>query len=60
MKIYYGPKSKRYIEDHIVLITGYGTKKGVHFFEYQNSWGSKWGLDDGFGKFARKISLPKN
>ncbi|CAH8321612.1 unnamed protein product [Eruca vesicaria subsp. sativa] len=59
-EMYYGPSNKGQIDDHIILLTGYATKNGVHYFEYQNSWGSKWGLDDGFGKFARKISLPKN
>ncbi|XP_010506912.1 PREDICTED: probable cysteine protease RDL3 [Camelina sativa] len=59
-EIFYGTTSGKGNENHMVLLTGYDTTKdGVHFFEYQNTWGEKWGGDGGYGKFARKISLPK-
>ncbi|CAH8256018.1 unnamed protein product, partial [Arabidopsis lyrata] len=51
-EIYYGPKnSNTDAENHIVLITGIGTRNGVHYFEYQGTWGTTWGGDNGFGKF---------
>ncbi|CAL9237635.1 unnamed protein product, partial [Arabidopsis halleri] len=58
-EIYFGPtKNDKTVEGHIILLTGYGTRDDIHYFEYQNSWGMRAG-DGGFGKFARKNSLPK-
>ncbi|CAA7062474.1 unnamed protein product [Microthlaspi erraticum] len=41
--------------NHVVLITGYGSNDGVHYWIIQNSWGLRWG-EKGFAKVARKIS----
>ncbi|EFH55930.1 hypothetical protein ARALYDRAFT_902883 [Arabidopsis lyrata subsp. lyrata] len=60
--IYYGPPQhiKPFVlRKHIVLLTKYSTdRNGISYFKFQNSYGRGWG-DNGYGKFARKVSLPK-
>ena len=38
--------------DHAVLVVGYGTKQGVPYWKYKNSWGQEWG-ENGFGYLLR-------
>jgi len=38
--------------NHAVVVTGYGTKDGIDYWEYKNSWGPGWGKN-GFGKLKR-------
>lgn len=42
----------------MVLVTGYNSINGQHYWIIQNTWGIKWG-EKGFGKIARKISRGK-
>ena len=37
---------------HAVLITGWGTEKGIPYWKIKNSWGAKWG-DNGYIKIKR-------
>lgn len=39
---------------HSVLITGWGIKNGVEYFEIKNQWGDKWG-DKGYAKVRREL-----
>ncbi|XP_010418374.2 PREDICTED: uncharacterized protein LOC104703972 [Camelina sativa] len=54
------PKSgRKALRDHMVLLTGYGTTSdGVHYWEFQNSYGLEWGKD-GFGRLIRQCSQEK-
>ena len=38
--------------DHGVLVIGYGTEKGEHYWLVKNSWGSGWG-DNGYVKILK-------
>ncbi|KAH0906640.1 hypothetical protein HID58_038467 [Brassica napus] len=54
--IYYGPKtSKKPRGDHVVLLVGYNSLNGNHYWIIQNSWGTTWG-DGGFAKISRACS----
>ncbi|WZZ21412.1 hypothetical protein YC2023_122799 [Brassica napus] len=54
--IYYGPKtSKKTKGDHVVLLIGYNSLNGEHYWIIQNSWGTTWG-DGGFAKISRACS----
>ncbi|CAN7006129.1 unnamed protein product [Brassica rapa subsp. trilocularis] len=59
--IFYGNKtSKEKIQgNHLVLLTGFNSVDGQHYWIIQNTWGVKWG-DKGFAKIARKISRGKD
>ncbi|KAF8100457.1 hypothetical protein N665_0224s0040 [Sinapis alba] len=58
--IFYGDKrSKEKTQgNHLVLLMGYNSINGQHYWIIQNTWGVKWG-DKGFAKIARKISRGK-
>ncbi|KAJ4867739.1 Cysteine proteinases superfamily protein [Raphanus sativus] len=58
--IFYGDKKSKAktLGDHLVLVTGYNTINGEHYWIIQNTWGVTWG-EKGFGKIARKISRGK-
>ncbi|CAF1698707.1 unnamed protein product, partial [Brassica napus] len=58
--IFYGDKrSKEKTQgNHLVLVIGYNSIDGQHYWIIQNTWGVKWG-DKGFAKIARKISRGK-
>ncbi|KAF3507029.1 hypothetical protein F2Q69_00001105 [Brassica cretica] len=55
--IFYGDKrSKEKTQgNHLVLVIGYNSIDGQHYWIIQNTWGVKWG-DKGFAKIGRKIS----
>lgn len=41
-------------EAHSVLITGWGIKNGVEYYEVKNHWGDEWG-DHGYAKVRRDL-----
>ena len=44
---------------HAVVITGWGEKNNIRYWEIKNSWGAK-GLCQGYGKIAFSIDTPSN
>jgi len=42
--------------NHAVLATGYGTEKGIKFWNIKNSWGANWGVK-GYFKMERDINM---
>ncbi|CAH2047435.1 unnamed protein product, partial [Thlaspi arvense] len=45
-------KSRKQVEKNMVVCHGYGTVNGIHYWDIQNSAGTRWG-NGGFGKVIR-------